>query len=125
MTHMTNAVDIIKTLSPVKRKHQAAWDKISDRCVKQGKIEHLTTQGLLQAIDRLAWEIASDGQWCATSNLSDEECDIILEPRIKQMDEIIHVVALASGIHPTSIDFVVGLRSDYYISEYINMIEGD
>lgn len=117
--------ELIVNLSPVSTKNQKVWKKVSIKCIKQGIVEPLTERGLIQAIDRLAYEIAADGNWCAMSNLSDEECDKILDNKIKQMDQIIHTVALASGIHPTSIDYLVGIRSDYYVSILIDKINGD
>ncbi len=123
MTRPTPVIDLIKRLSPVKPINQTTWDTVSRKCIKQKVVAPLSESGLLQAIDRLAYEIANDGNWCIISGLSDEECDKILDERIKKMDDIINVIALASGIHPTSIDFAVGMRTDYYIDLYAMAID--
>lgn len=121
----TETKNLIIKLSPVNSKKQTSWNKVSIKCIKQGIVEPLSDQGLLQAIDRLGYEIATDGQWCALSGLSDIECDKVLDQRIREMDNIIHIIALASGVHPTSIDYAVGIRSDYYIGLYIDKINKD
>jgi hypothetical protein len=117
--------NLIKRLSPINVNNQKTWEIVSSKCIKQKVVQQLTEKGLIQAIDRLAYEIAQDGNWRALSELSDEECDKILNKKIQQMDDIINVIALASGIHPTSIDFVVGMRTDYYIDIYIDTIDGE
>ncbi len=119
---MSTLSKLIIKVSPVKATPQRKWHQTSQRCIKRGTIEPLSDAGLLQAIDNLAYEIALDGMWCATSDLSDEECDLMLDSKTKQMDNIVHVVALAAGIHPTSIDYVVGIRSDYYVNILVNNI---
>jgi hypothetical protein len=122
---MTALSTLIKQLSPVKETHQSTWSTISAKCIKQRVVKQLSEKGLMQAIDRLAFEIAHDSNCCVELGLSDEECDKLLDSRIKQMDNIINIIALSSGIHPTSIDFIVGIRTDQYVDVYVDIIDGD
>ncbi len=120
---MNELTDIILKTSKLNPSLQKRWKRISDKSIQNKLVEPLTSAGLIQAIDRLAYEIINDGAWCAESQLTDHECDCILEKKIAQMDEIVNVIALASGIHPTAIDFVVGLRTDVYTDYYIDNMD--
>jgi len=109
---------IIKS-SPVKQSIQNNWMKIHKKCIKDGGIEPLTYQGLLQAIDNVAYQIYLNSKLCLELKLTDEESDILLENSINKLDKIVQIISLASGIHPITIDLMIGFRTDYYTDYYL------
>ena len=113
-------VNLLKA-SPVKPHKQKTWKRISDSAIHAKLVEKLSYVGLLQAVDNLAYNIYLNSRFCVESGLSDKEFDDVFADKINKMEDIIRVVALGSGIHPTTIDLMVGFRTDYYTDSFISM----
>ena len=122
---MTEFTQLILKISPANKFPQKQWKLISDKAIKNKIVEPLTDAGLQQAIDTLAYQICQEAQWCTTSGLSDFECDQLLGPRMEVMDNILNTIALASGIHPDTIDFLVGIRTDNYTDILLSVLMND
>ncbi len=120
---LDDLLNIISIVSPITQKQQQTWKVGSDKLIKRGLIEPLSDIGLIQAIDRVAFEVCYYSHWCLLSNLSIEECDNILKSTYDQLDDIIAVIGLASGIHPTSVDVIIGMRSDWYSMIYSDVLD--
>lgn len=110
--------NIIKS-SPVKIAIQNNWVKVHKKFIKDNIIEPLTYTGLIQAIDNVAYQIYLNSKLCIELGLTDEESDILLEDNINKLDEIVRVISLASGIHPITIDLMVGFRTDHYTDYHV------
>jgi hypothetical protein len=114
MTHDNDILDKIIKLSPVSIRVQNNWKKLHKKFVNDNTIEILTYAGLMQAVDNLAYHIYLNSKICIDLELTDEECYIVLESSHDAMEEIIRTISLSSGIHPITIDLMVGFRTDYY-----------
>ena len=109
----------IVKLSPIKPSIQNGWKTVSNSLIHKKIIQPLTYIGLLQAIDNVAYNIYINSKLCVELGLTDAESDELLDSNIHKMEEIIRVIALASGIHPTTIDLMIGFRTDYYTDNHV------
>lgn len=119
---MNNTVKKIIEMSNISAELQSQWKEVSDTSINNKSIEPLTEKGLIQAIDYVSYQLCMDGGWCAFEGLTEQKCSEVLSDQTTQIENILYVIALASGIHPTAIEYIVDIRAEYYTDLYIDAI---
>lgn len=120
-----NIIKILQDNSTLSKKSRDDWKLISNGAIRRKKVQPLTPSGLLQVINRAAYEIATTTHICIMMGVSDEEWERITEQENVLLDEIQFTAALASGIHPQIITDAIHSRVDHYLDRYIEMLEDD
>ena len=99
---------------------------VSNVLIAAGRYERLNEAGMLQAVDRLGYEISKSAfeTQIAFPNLSNEEVQEI--PAVKtatdQMQRIMETIAFGSGMHIAIISGLVGERSEFHTQAIIEKL---
>lgn len=117
---MKQLVEQIRVIIGVSIEDQNDWLDISEECIERGSVERLSSKGLLQSLDRLAYE-------SATYSYMIDDVGILpislWDSLLTQMDDIHDTIALASGIHPDVLYEIFECRSNYYLDLYLQMAD--
>lgn len=120
---MDTIINLLQNNSSVTTEEQNNWTLISNSAIRHKTVQPITNNGLIQVIDRAAYEIATTTHVCVLSGVSDDEWDNLTAHESELLDKIQHTAALASGVHPQIIADVIKIRTDYYLDCYIEQMD--
>lgn len=118
---MKQLIEKIRVMIGISPEEVDDWTELSEYTIDEGDIQRLTDKGVLQAIDLMAYEIATDTHLFLSDNDPSVDWDITYNTIECLMDEIHDTIALASGIHPDILFEIFSLRADYYTDLYVQM----
>lgn len=118
---MKQLIENVRVVIGISHEDVDDWIELSEYMIEDGEIQRLTSVGLLQAIDLMAYEIATDTHLFLSDDEPSLGWDIICNNIEILMDEIHDTIALASGIHPDILFELISLRADYYTDLYVQM----
>jgi hypothetical protein len=109
--------------SEISEEDKQSFKLLSDKAIKFGFVERLSNEGILQAIENIAYEIAKMSLYTFFKNpdvaefTTPEEFyeDEVIGEDLEKLDEIIWNVALASGIHPDLLNVMIDVKCDEFI----------
>lgn len=118
--HNLTLEQIITQATCASEHEKAVWKIASEKLISAGRVEPITTSAsFLQAIDLLAYNIASHAYQSVIVGLSKDDYLELAKKEIEQLDEIMYTIAFGSGVHIKIVDILVGIRVDYYVDQLI------
>jgi hypothetical protein len=122
---MKKLIENIRVLLNISQEDVDDWSIVSKESIARGEIELLSDKGLLQCIDLIAYNLATDTH-IFLSNHPEPSIDEMFDDfgnTEDLMDDLHDVISLASGIHPDILFEIFSLRADYYSNLYVQMLE--
>jgi hypothetical protein len=122
---MKTLIEKIRVMTGIPQQDVDDWLDVSEEAIFHNEVERLSLKGLLQCIDRIAYELATDTHLylsCEESSENEKLWEEALPEHETMMDDLHDVIALASGIHPDILFELCSLRADHYSSLYIQMM---
>lgn len=120
---MDGMLKIIKLTSGVPLAFQDVWSIESSDAIENNQVEVLSSRGLLQVVDALAYDMCTDTHMYLNNLYNEDEWENLMETKSPIIDDIIRVAALGSNVHPDIIHEMVSIRGDYYTEQYIHISE--
>lgn len=114
---------MIKMTSSVPLVFQEMWNLESLNAIETREVEPLTSVGLIQVVDMLAYDMCTDTHLFLNNQFTDVEWDQLVLTKAPMVDNIIRVAGLASNVHPDIIRDMISIRGDYYTEQYILLSE--
>lgn len=108
------------TIEPVTEEQEKEWKIISNIAIKYSEVEAISEEGMYQAIDNIAWHLAEDTILVKTGSISKDDWEKIVDNKSPQLDNIIKIVALGTGVHPVNLYNLVRVRASQYITEFVS-----
>lgn len=119
-------LEMLREAAEVTEQQRDEFKFVSELLIEAGRVERLSEEQTLQAIDRLAYEIVKLSTETAIGlpHMSNEEVCAAdgIKQRVEAMDEIMLNIAFGSGIHKAMIDVIVGERCDYWTEQYVQRL---